>query len=256
MRSRLLVVDDNPGYLLLVRLALEDDPHFEVVAGAASADEALAAAAAEQPDAALVDVLLPHGEGFRLPALLADLVPGCVVVLTSAHPEVDLAAIGQLGGTPFLPKSVAPKVLGEALAAVIASVGEADDVRSCATVELPSSSESPRLARRFVEATLAAWGRTELADTVTLLVSELVANAVLHTSSEVELSVRLVGARLRVDVVDRSTSLPRRRDAGRGDPTGRGSDMVEMMATAWGISGRPDGKSIWFEIALPAAVPS
>jgi anti-sigma regulatory factor (Ser/Thr protein kinase) len=90
---------------------------------------------------------------------------------------------------------------------------------------------------------------------VTLLVSELVGNAVVHAGSEVELTVRLIADRLRVDVVDHSTNVPHRRDAGEEDLTGRGSELVEILATSWGISGRPDGKSVWFEIALPADLP-
>ena len=254
MRGRLLVVDDNPGYRRLVRLALEDDPGFEVVGEAGSAEEAIAAAADLPPDVALVDVLLPAGQGFRLPALLRDLVPSCTVVFTSAHPEGDLDAMGHLDGVAFLSKSVPPDRLGRELGALVAVLDQVQDVLQQAALELPPSRESPRAARRFVEETLADWGREELLDTVTLLVSELVGNAVLHTTSEVQLSVRLVADRLRVDVVDRSTALPRRRAAGADDQTGRGSDLVEILATAWGVSGRPDGKSVWFEIALPTAV--
>ena len=256
MKGRLLVVDDNPGYRRLVRLALEADPGFEVVAEAPSADEAVTAAAAVHPDVALVDVLLPDGAGFRLPAALREVAPACVVVFTSAHPEGDISAIRELGGIAFLPKSVPPSQLGRELAALVAVLDQVQDVLQQAATRLPPSRESPRAARRFVEGILDAWGCSEIIDTVTLLVSELVGNAVLHAGSEVELSVRLVGDRLRVDVIDRSTSVPHRREAGEGDQTGRGSDLVEIMASSWGISGRPDGKSVWFEVELPQAAAS
>ena len=254
MTERLMVVDDNPGSRRLVRLALEGDPGFEVVAEAESADEAVEAAARARPDVALVDVLLPEGQGFRLPGTLHALVPGCVVVLTSAHAEGDLQTVRQLGGVALLSKAVVPRRLGRELVALISPADRPEDVLHEAVTGLPSSHDSPRVARRFVEGLLEAWGCESLIDTVTLLASELVANAVLHTSSEVKLSVRLVGDRIRVEVADRSTSLPRRRDAGGNDETGRGSDLVEVLTTAWGIDGRPDGKSIWFEIALPAPV--
>jgi len=254
MRGRLLVVDDNPAYRLLVRLALEDDAGFEVVAEAATADEAVGLAEQVCPDVALVDVLLPGGQGFRLPGVLRQRVPACAVVLSSAHPEGDLDAVGQLGGIAFLPKSVAPARLGRELDTLVGVLDQVQDVLHQAAVRLPRSRESPRAARRFVEEILTAWGREELLDTVTLLVSELVANAVLHTASEVELSVRVLGSRLRVDVIDRSTTVPRRRLAAAGDQTGRGSDLVEILASAWGVTGRPDGKSVWFEIALPPVV--
>lgn len=251
MRGQLLVVDDNPGYRRLVRMALEDDPAFEVVAEASNAEEAVAAAAQLDPDTALVDVLLPGGQGFLLPAALRAVAPRCVVVLTTAHPEGDLDAIRQLGGIAFLPKSVAPSRLGRKLGALVAVLDHVQEALHQADIQLPASRESPRAARRFVEGILEAWGCSDLLETVTLLVSELVGNAVLHAGSEVELSVRLVADRLRVDVIDRSTLVPRRREVAEGDLTGRGSGLVELLASAWGITGRPDGKSIWFEIAVP-----
>ena len=256
MTARLLVVDDNPGYRRLVRLALEDDQAFDVVAEAGSAPEAIAVAADARPEVALVDVLLPEGQGFRLPAELRELVPGCTVVLTSAHSEGDIDAVRQLGGVAFLSKAIAPSRLGEELAAVVADLSPADDVLHHDAISLPGTPDSPRAARRFVEGVLERWECPSLVDTTTLLASELVANAVLHTASEVEVSLRLLPDRLRADVVDRSTALPHRRDAGDDEETGRGSDLVELLAAAWGISGRPDGKSVWFELALPPAVPS
>jgi len=55
MRQRLLVVDDSAGYRRLVRLALDGDPSFEVVAEAGSAEEAVSVAARHHPDVSLVD---------------------------------------------------------------------------------------------------------------------------------------------------------------------------------------------------------
>jgi len=253
MRSRVLVVDDNPGYVRLVRLALAGDPDFEIVAEAASAENAVASAVGARPDVALVDVLLPAGQGFRLPASLRALVPGCAVVLTSAHPDGDLDAIRHLGGIAFLPKSLTPSRLGPELRCLLNALEQGQEALHQAAAQLPSSPESPRAARRFVEKVLGQWECDDLLDTVTLLVSELVGNVVLHAGSDSELVLRLMTDRLRVDVVDRSPLLPRRREAGATDQTGRGSDLVELLATAWGVTGRPDGKAVWFEITLPPA---
>lgn len=251
MKGQVLVVDDNPGYRRLVRLTLEDDPDFEVVAEAVSAEGAVAAAGRIQPDTALVDVLLPGG-GFRLATALRAVAPACVVVLTSAHLEGDLDAMRQLGGIAFLPKSMAPSRLGRELGAVVRTPDPVPETRPRADLQLPPSRESPRAARRFIEGTLTAWECAELIDTVTLLVSELVGNAVQHARSDVGLSLRLWPDCLRVEVADRSTVVPHRRQAADDDLSGRGSGLVEVLADAWGISGRPDGKSVWFEIAVPA----
>ncbi len=255
MRGQLLVVDDNPAYRRLVRLALEADPAFEVVAEVANAPAAVEAAARLQPEIALVDVLLPQGEGFQLPVALRAAAPACVVVLTSAHPEGDLDAMRQLGGIAFLPKSVAPSRLGRELSALVAVADPGLGSLPRAEIDLPPSLESPRLARRFIEATLEGWGCAGLLDTVTLLVSEVVGNAVRHAGSGVELIVRLGPDRLRVEVSDRSTLVPHRREAAEGDLGGRGSGLIELLADAWGITGRPDGKTVWFELAVPGTDP-
>jgi len=255
VRGQLLVVDDNPAYRRLVRLALEADPAFEVVAEVATAPDAVEAAARLQPEIALVDVLLPRGEGFRLPAALRAAAPACVVVLTSAHPEGDLDAMRQLGGVAFLPKSVAPSRLGRELSTLVAVADPGLDSLPRAEIDLPPSRESPRLARRFIEATLEGWGCAGLLDTATLLVSEAVGNAVLHAGSEVQLTLRLGAERLRVEVTDRSTVVPHRREAADSDLGGRGSGLIELLADAWGITGRPDGKTVWFDLAVPEPEP-
>lgn len=251
----MLVVDDNPGYRRLVRLALEGDPTFEVVAEAATAAEAMAAAERTQPDMILVDVLLPGSQGFQLPAALAAVAPGCLVVLTSAHPDGDLDALRQLGRVAVLAKSVPPARLGRQLQALVAAAHSDAEPLHHAEVQLPASTDSPRAARRFVERTLHGWGCDELIDRVTLLVSELVGNAVLHAGSPVDLSFRVAAGCLRVEVADRSTLVPHRRQASDDDLSGRGSGVVELMADAWGITGQPDGKSVWFEMAVPAEAP-
>jgi len=249
MRGQLLVVDDNPGYRRLVREALVDDPDFQVVGEAATAEEAVAAAARLHPGAALVDVLLPGG-GFRLATALQGVAPDCAIVLTSAHLEGDLDAMSHLGSIAFLPKSVAPAHLGRALGGIVSLGDRSEEARQRADLQLPASRDSPRVARRFVEATLTAWGCGGLVDTATLLVSELVGNAVLHADSEVGLSLRLLAERLRVEVADRSILVPHRRAAAEDDLTGRGSGLVELLASSWGITGRADGKSVWFELGL------
>jgi DNA-binding NarL/FixJ family response regulator len=254
-RRRVLVVDDNPGYRLLVRSALRDDPDFEVVAEADSAQAAIAASVRSRPDTALVDVLLAGGDSYGLPDRLREAVPACIVLLTSAHPEGDLDALHQAVGTASLAKSIAPDGLGRQMGTVVDVLQRLrEPVERQAVERLPGSLESPRAARRFIEATLDAWDCAEVLDVVKLLTSELVANAIVHAGSEVEVLMRLVGDHLRVDVIDRSTRLLHRRAAADGDQSGRGSELVELLASAWGVSGRPDGKSIWFEVNRPQPV--
>ena len=114
---------------------------------------------------------------------------------------------------------------------------------------LPPDPASPGAARRFAADVLAQWGGDELADTVALLVSELVTNAVLHTAADVELCLCLELELLRVEVVDESGRPPERREADDEATSGRGLFIVDALADAWGVEPRGAGKAVWFELA-------
>lgn len=83
-------------------------------------------------------------------------------------------------------------------------------------------------------------------DTVELLVSELVTNAVLHAEGDPELTIRDLGDRIRVEVSDTSPRPP------QIDPPnltgGRGLQLVDTLAARWGTDRRPAGKTVWFEV--------
>jgi anti-sigma regulatory factor (Ser/Thr protein kinase) len=88
-------------------------------------------------------------------------------------------------------------------------------------------------------------------DTASLLVTELVTNAVLHASGPgVCLTVDEVGTSMRVAVRDGSIQVPRRAaDAPDGIQTrGRGLFLVEQLSASWGWEPLRDGKRVWFEL--------
>lgn len=110
-------------------------------------------------------------------------------------------------------------------------------------IEVPRTSTSPRVARRFVAGLL---GDDSRADDAALLVSELVTNAIQHAGSDAEIAVELDGRRLRVEVTDASPARPALRE-----PTatgGRGLRLVEALADRWGVTTRRGGKVVWFEL--------
>ena len=86
MAPSVLVVDDDPVFRDLARRVLAAEG-FVVVAEAESLETALDAAAARRPDAALVDVGLPDGDGFTLAARLSALSWHPRVVLTSTDAD-------------------------------------------------------------------------------------------------------------------------------------------------------------------------
>lgn len=116
--------------------------------------------------------------------------------------------------------------------------------------ELPASPTAPSVARRFVREALAQWGYASLSETVTLLTSELVTNAVLHAGAAVALSVCADGGRLRVEVEDCSPRLPSTLHYEGVAQTGRGLALVERSAAEWGVRPTSGGKTVWFEVAL------
>jgi anti-sigma regulatory factor (Ser/Thr protein kinase) len=105
-------------------------------------------------------------------------------------------------------------------------------------------------ARQFVEGTLRRWGREDLSETAALLSSELVTNVIVHASSDMIVGVDLDDERLRVTVFDGSDERPRRRDSLPAlEEHGRGLQVVEALATSWGVNEGIRGKRVWFELA-------
>lgn len=109
--------------------------------------------------------------------------------------------------------------------------------------------ESARSARETVLDVLARAGRDDLADTASLLVSELVTNAIVHARTPIELEVVAGHEGLRVSVHDHSPAMPSPRHYGRAATTGRGLSMVKLMSDRHGADHHPgDGKIVWFEL--------
>ncbi|WP_236245910.1 SpoIIE family protein phosphatase [Streptomyces sp. CC210A] len=125
----------------------------------------------------------------------------------------------------------------------------ADDV---ARWRLDAEPRSVRQARELVRAQLAEWRLDPLADTLQLLVSELVTNALRHSGSRRPVDVRLVRTEsLMCEVADGGRTLPALRDAGPDDEAGRGLHVLNALAQEWGTGRAGDGTAVWFELPLP-----
>ncbi|MFC5802524.1 SpoIIE family protein phosphatase [Streptomyces formicae] len=115
---------------------------------------------------------------------------------------------------------------------------------------LPREPRSVGRARELARAQLVAWELEALVDTVELLVSELVTNALRYGEGEIRL--RLLRDRTLVcEVWDAGLVQPRRRRARDTDEGGRGLQLVGLLSAAWGSRRTPRGKTVWFELALP-----
>jgi CheY-like chemotaxis protein len=82
---RVLVVDDHADVRFLVRAILEDAAPDVAYAGeAATAQDAVAAAAALEPDVVVLDARMPAVDGFEAAAMLLERRPGLPILLCSA----------------------------------------------------------------------------------------------------------------------------------------------------------------------------
>lgn len=109
-------------------------------------------------------------------------------------------------------------------------------------------------ARHMIRAAVRAWGAKERADEIELAADELTTNALMHTDGGAVVTIRVMAGserRLRVDVEDRSSALPRRRDAGDDGVSGRGLMLVDRLADVWGVESRGSGKCVWCEFLIP-----
>ncbi|GGQ20164.1 SpoIIE family protein phosphatase [Streptomyces roseolilacinus] len=114
--------------------------------------------------------------------------------------------------------------------------------------------EALRSARHMIRAAVRAWGGQERSDEIELAADELITNALLHTDGGAIVTLRMLTGherRLRVEVEDRSSALPRRRDADPSGLSGRGLLLVDRMADVWGVESRGGGKCVWCEFTLP-----
>jgi anti-sigma regulatory factor (Ser/Thr protein kinase) len=105
-------------------------------------------------------------------------------------------------------------------------------------------------ARHHVRETLEARHIPEqTVDTVELLTSEIVTNAIVHGHSAPTVALVVSDQDVRVAVADDSSHYPELRRAGPETAGGRGIHLVDRLSSVWGsepIAG--GGKQVWFEV--------
>ncbi|MFB6504465.1 MULTISPECIES: ATP-binding protein [unclassified Streptomyces] len=116
-------------------------------------------------------------------------------------------------------------------------------------------------ARRWARSRLIGSGIRDdepLAETLILLISELVTNAVVHTGCPAVLRMLFGSAggsgTVRVEVADASCRPPQQRHAEGEDTNGRGLELVDGLADRWGWQPEGAGKRIWCEVDRGAPV--
>jgi len=127
------------------------------------------------------------------------------------------------------------------------------------TRRLPGAVTSPGEARQFVRRILTSClppgGPTDdVLDGATLVVSELVTNAVNAGGSSVDVTVLLHRDQLRLTVRDDASGRAVVMHPSNTDNHGRGLIMVQRVSPDWGVDYRDGGKDVWVDIFLSPAL--
>ncbi|MFJ6567481.1 SpoIIE family protein phosphatase [Streptomyces sp. NPDC091292] len=124
----------------------------------------------------------------------------------------------------------------------------ADDV---ATLTLPPDPAAVSDARAWAAGRLAAWALDDLVDSTTLVVSELVTNALRYSTGPIGLRLVRDARTLICEVSDSSGSGPHRRRPQATDEGGRGLSIVTRLTQHQGTRYTSSGKIVWTEQSLP-----
>jgi Histidine kinase-like ATPase domain len=131
-------------------------------------------------------------------------------------------------------------------------------------LELEGAATSVAIGRDFIRQALADWHwipqnpgpsrQTVVAD-ILLVVSELLANSVMHASGTVRLAVGVDAdaKALRIEVTDADSAMPAPLSPHQpGLPGGHGLFIVEQLSDRWGVAAGADGgesgKTVWAEV--------
>jgi DNA-binding NarL/FixJ family response regulator len=121
MAIRVLICEDAPGFALLARSWLDEDPQLTVVGLAQTAAEAVGDAQQLAPDIVLLDRTLPDAAGVdEVVARLRDASPASAIVLMSSLPADQLACdAARVGAQASVPKTALAQELRDVIHGVI-----------------------------------------------------------------------------------------------------------------------------------------
>ena len=118
---------------------------------------------------------------------------------------------------------------------------------------LPCAASSVGYARGAVRGVLEAAGSSsDERDAAALVITELLANAIIHggrSQDRIEVTVESSERRIHIEVEDRNPRPPVQREIDADAPFGRGLVIVDALSSAWGwdpIDGA--GKRVWCDV--------
>ncbi|RZU49968.1 histidine kinase-like protein [Krasilnikovia cinnamomea] len=224
----------------------------------ASAVEVLRKCFADQPSGLIVDLHdLSDPQGASAPLWSTARSWGerrrppvpVVVCLPSAAPLA--AVLRRRGARWFLPIYA---TVPEARAALIASAAHPERL----TIHLAPDPDALAEVPAVIDYACASWNLPELVQPATAVLAELVANAIDHARSRIDVAVSRRRAGLHLTVHDRSPDIPPAPRYVAGDPgdparQGLGLGLVHSLADAWGALPTRTGKLVWATVSTPPA---
>jgi DNA-binding NarL/FixJ family response regulator len=153
---RILLADDHNVMRGGLRLVLERQPDFSVVAEAADGREAVAAAGKHKPDIAVLDITMPNLNGIEAARQISANVPGVGIIVLSMHSDESyvLRAL-KAGARAYLLKESA----------------EADLIAAVRAVRDGKAYFSPAISRMLVDDYIRQLQDREIEDSYELLTS-------------------------------------------------------------------------------------
>ncbi|WP_329034114.1 SpoIIE family protein phosphatase [Streptomyces sp. NBC_00178] len=116
-----------------------------------------------------------------------------------------------------------------------------------------------KAARDFVDDRMHDWGLAGMADSLQLVVSEVVTNALVHAGSDVELRLRVFAERIRVEVRDSASNPPVPSPLSLSEEGlsqaehGRGLFIVDALTEGWKSYPNGRGKTVSLDVLIPDA---
>jgi anti-sigma regulatory factor (Ser/Thr protein kinase) len=117
-------------------------------------------------------------------------------------------------------------------------------------VRFPGRANAVAQVRRMIAETLPNLDPA-IAESVTLMASELATNAVQCADTDFTVTIERLPRRIRVAVSDLGPGEPIMRAPTPTEPTGRGLHIVDRLSDSWGVQyARRRGKTVWFAVRV------
>jgi DNA-binding NarL/FixJ family response regulator len=117
-RRRVVIADDDPGYVRFLATVVEANDAFEVVGLAANGEEALQLAVWQNADVVLMDIDMPKLDGLRATQLLRKSRSRACVLLVSGLEDERLEEAKNVGAAAVIAKASGADAIERTLEAV------------------------------------------------------------------------------------------------------------------------------------------